>query len=89
MHLFVTVSGALATQSDAQNQVAFGVAMYAGSTVITLTGIWGVNVILHREKLTDDSNQLSSSTLSFFKGSSLLPSFSELTPTYSLRLLSF
>ena len=49
--LVLTVSGALCTESDARNQVAFGVAMYAGSTVISLTGIWGVNVILNKEEI--------------------------------------
>ncbi|KAI3740662.1 hypothetical protein L2E82_31132 [Cichorium intybus] len=37
--------------SDAQNQVAFGVSMYAGSTVITLTLIWGLRIMLSRDKL--------------------------------------
>ncbi|XP_023759907.1 sodium/calcium exchanger NCL1 [Lactuca sativa] len=49
--VIVIVSGVLATASDAQNQVAFGVGMYAGSTVITLTLIWGFRIILSRDKL--------------------------------------
>lgn len=49
--MFSAVSGVLATASDAQNQVAFGVGMYAGSTVITLTLIWGFRIILSRDKL--------------------------------------
>ncbi|KAI3510423.1 hypothetical protein L1887_17404 [Cichorium endivia] len=49
--VIVIVSGVLATASDAQNQVAFGVGMYAGSTVITLTLIWGLRIMLSRDKL--------------------------------------
>ncbi|KAI3510844.1 hypothetical protein L1887_17981 [Cichorium endivia] len=49
--VIVIVSGVLATASDAQNQVAFGVGMYAGSTVISLTLIWGFRIILSRDKL--------------------------------------
>ncbi|PWA59259.1 hypothetical protein CTI12_AA387210 [Artemisia annua] len=64
--VMVVVSGVLSTQSNAQNQVAFGFAMYAGSTVISLTGLWGVYVILNTEKPTKPSNP-SSSKLSHFK----------------------
>ncbi|KAI3739930.1 hypothetical protein L2E82_30344 [Cichorium intybus] len=49
--VIVIVSGVLATASDAQNQVAFGVGMYAGSTIISLTLIWGFRIILSRDKL--------------------------------------
>nr|XP_043625696.1 sodium/calcium exchanger NCL2-like [Erigeron canadensis] len=58
----VIVSGALCTESDARNQVAFGIAMYAGSTVITLTGIWGVNVILNKEDLASHSKPTTDSS---------------------------
>nr|XP_043611425.1 sodium/calcium exchanger NCL2-like [Erigeron canadensis] len=49
--VIVIVSGVLSTASAAQNQVAFGVSMYAGSTVITLTLIWGFRIILSRDRL--------------------------------------
>ncbi|GKA87873.1 sodium/calcium exchanger NCL1-like protein [Tanacetum coccineum] len=90
--VLVIASGALATQSDAQNQVAFGVAMYAGSTVITLTGIWGVNVIINKEKLSDDaSNQVSSSRLSFFKdeGVKIRPDTRNMASIMLLSLIPF
>lgn len=48
---FVAVGGVLSTESDARNQVSFGVSMYAGSTLITLTFIWGYCIILNRERL--------------------------------------
>ncbi|GJV82176.1 EF-hand domain pair containing protein [Tanacetum coccineum] len=64
--VMVIVSGVLSTESDARNQVAFGFAMYAGSTVISLTGLWGVYVVLNTEKLTKPSNP-ASSKLSNFK----------------------
>ncbi|KAI3826281.1 hypothetical protein L1987_00326 [Smallanthus sonchifolius] len=49
--VLVIVGGVLSTESDARNQVAFGVSMYAGSTLITLTFIWGFCIILNRDKL--------------------------------------
>ncbi|KAI3510424.1 hypothetical protein L1887_17405 [Cichorium endivia] len=49
--VIIIVSGVLATTSDAQHKVAFAVSFYAGSTVITLTLIWGLRIILCREKL--------------------------------------
>ncbi|KAI3510425.1 hypothetical protein L1887_17407 [Cichorium endivia] len=49
--VIIIVSGVLATTSDAQHKVAFAVSFYAGSTVITLTLIWGLRIILYRDKL--------------------------------------
>ncbi|KAD3337388.1 hypothetical protein E3N88_32908 [Mikania micrantha] len=49
--VFVIVGGVLSTESAAEYQVAFGVSMYAGSTLITLTLIWGFQIILSRDKL--------------------------------------
>ncbi|KAI3740660.1 hypothetical protein L2E82_31130 [Cichorium intybus] len=49
--VIIIVSGVLATTSDAQHKVAFAVSFYAGSTVITLTLIWGLHIILYRDKL--------------------------------------
>ncbi|PWA84145.1 EF-hand domain pair [Artemisia annua] len=51
------VPGVLSSASDAQNQVVFGVSMYAGSTVITLTLIWGIRIILSRFKLKQISSR--------------------------------
>ncbi|PWA48256.1 EF-hand domain pair [Artemisia annua] len=47
----VLVTGVLSSASDAQNQVVLGVSIYAGSTVLTLTVIWGIHIILSRHKL--------------------------------------
>ncbi|XP_071687653.1 sodium/calcium exchanger NCL-like [Rutidosis leptorrhynchoides] len=49
--VLVIVSAFMGTESAAQNQVAFGFGMYAGSTVITLTFIWGFRIILSRDTL--------------------------------------
>ncbi|XP_076902503.1 sodium/calcium exchanger NCL-like [Bidens hawaiensis] len=45
------VAGVVSTESAAQDQVVFGVSMYAGSTLITLTFIWGLCIILNRDRL--------------------------------------
>ncbi|KAK9058703.1 hypothetical protein SSX86_023545 [Deinandra increscens subsp. villosa] len=49
--VIVIVAGMFSTESAAQSQVAFGVRMYAGSTLITLTFIWGLRIILNCDKL--------------------------------------
>lgn len=49
--IFVVVAGVVSTESAAQDQVVFGVSMYAGSTLITLTFIWGLCIILNRDRL--------------------------------------
>ncbi|KAJ0872433.1 putative EF-hand domain pair protein CML [Helianthus annuus] len=45
------LAGVVSTESAAQNQVAFGASMYAGSTLINLTLIWGFQIILKRDML--------------------------------------
>ncbi|PWA84146.1 EF-hand domain pair [Artemisia annua] len=55
--IVVVVSGFFSSASDAQNQVVFGVSMYAGSTVITLTLIWGIRIILSRHKIKKRSSR--------------------------------
>ncbi|KAI3683697.1 hypothetical protein L1987_84210 [Smallanthus sonchifolius] len=49
--VLVIVAGIFSTESAAQSQVAFGVSMYAGSTFITLTFLWGFCIMLNRDKL--------------------------------------
>ncbi|KAK9068546.1 hypothetical protein SSX86_012661 [Deinandra increscens subsp. villosa] len=49
--VLVVVAGFISTESAAQNQVALGMSMYAGSTLITLTLIWGIRIILSRDRL--------------------------------------
>lgn len=45
------VSGVLKSKEKAQDSVAFGVGVYAGSTVFNLTFLWGVCVIFGRREL--------------------------------------
>ncbi|GJZ13400.1 EF-hand domain pair containing protein [Tanacetum coccineum] len=47
---FLAVPAILSSASDAQNRVVFGVNMYAGSTVITLTLVWGISIIFSKHK---------------------------------------
>ncbi|PWA35765.1 EF-hand domain pair [Artemisia annua] len=54
--VLLLVTGILSSASDAQNLVVLGVGMYAGSTVITLTLIWGIRIILSRHKLEKGSS---------------------------------
>lgn len=49
----VAVAGIFSTNEAAQNQVAFGLRMYAGSTLITLTLLWGFCIMLNYEKLPE------------------------------------
>ncbi|KAL8468162.1 hypothetical protein ACS0TY_031415 [Phlomoides rotata] len=57
--VMVIVSGVLKSKEKAQDSVAFGVGVYAGSTVFNLTFLWGVCVIFGRKELlakTDTSD---------------------------------
>ncbi|KAK1426153.1 hypothetical protein QVD17_14822 [Tagetes erecta] len=49
--VLVIVGGIASTELAAQNQVTFGVSMYAGTTLITLTLVWGLSIILNQERL--------------------------------------
>ncbi|KAK9058702.1 hypothetical protein SSX86_023544 [Deinandra increscens subsp. villosa] len=49
--VLVIVAGIYSTESDAEYQVAFGLRMYAGSTLLTLTLIWGIYIYVNRDKL--------------------------------------
>ncbi|KAL7618322.1 hypothetical protein Lser_V15G03950 [Lactuca serriola] len=80
--VIVIVSGVLATASDAQNQVAFGVGMYAGSTVISLTLIWGFRIILSRDKLrgvesTPEFEHQQHSTTNYFSCKQIISLFTD------------
>ncbi|KAK2966054.1 hypothetical protein RJ640_029986 [Escallonia rubra] len=49
--VMVIVSGVFTTQASAQNQVSLAVAVYVGSTVFSLTLLWGMCVIFGSNKL--------------------------------------
>lgn len=51
IYIYFAVGGIASTESAAQDQVTFGVSMYAGTTLITLTLVWGLCIILNQERL--------------------------------------
>ncbi|GJU15235.1 EF-hand domain pair containing protein [Tanacetum coccineum] len=68
----IVVPGILSSSSDAQNQVVFGVNMYAGSTVITLTLVWGISIIFSNHKRSSPDSSIKCLSHSSIKCLSLL-----------------
>ncbi|XP_051124985.1 sodium/calcium exchanger NCL1-like [Andrographis paniculata] len=56
--VLMIVSGVFSSKENAQSQVSFGVGLYAGSTVFSLTLQWGICVIFGRRKLDNDHSEL-------------------------------
>ncbi|KAK1411881.1 hypothetical protein QVD17_32712 [Tagetes erecta] len=52
--VLVVGAGIFSSDEAAQNQVAFGLRMYAGSTLITLTLLWGFCIMLNNDKLREN-----------------------------------